>query len=307
MAYVPNCRLCPRACGVTRLPGRDDGPGYCGMGADALVSRAALHHWEEPCISGTRGSGTVFFAGCSLKCIFCQNYEISHRNRGKRVSVSSLRKMMDDLVGQGAHNINLVNPTHFSAFLAETLTGYTPGVPVVYNSSGYESMESLALMKGKVDVYLPDFKYFDDALAVAYSAAPNYFETTRQAIMEMLDQVGPPQMDSDGMLQRGVVVRHLVLPGHTADSIKLLQALYQQFGRDILYSVMFQYIPMGEAACFPRINRRLTTLECRRVQDVLEGMDVAGYVKGRASASEEYVPDFSLQGVIGAEDEKENE
>ena len=222
MAYIEACHLCPRACGVERLPGREDGPGFCGMGADALVARSALHFWEEPCISGERGSGTVFFSGCSLQCVFCQNYDLSHHGKGKRVSVDSLRRMMDDLVAQGAHNINLVNPTHFNAFIAETLTGYDPGVPVVYNSSGYESEEGLALMEGKVDVYLPDFKYFDNQWAERYSAAPDYFETAARALGQMVRQVGKPQLDENGMMTRGVMVRHLVLPGHSGDSKKLL-------------------------------------------------------------------------------------
>ena len=301
MARIELCRLCPRQCGVTRLPGRDEGPGFCKMGADALAARSALHFWEEPCISGTRGSGTIFFAGCSLQCVFCQNYALSHQGKGKRVSIGSLRRMMDALVEQGAHNINLVNPTHFAAFLAQTLTGYRPGVPVVYNSSGYESPEGLALMEGKVDVYLPDFKYFDDRWAQRYSHAPDYFAWASRALEQMVAQVGAPQMDGNGMLRRGVLVRHLVLPGHSDDSLRLLDWLESHFAGQILLSVMFQYTPFGEAAQYPEINRRLTTLEYQRVTRALEGMKLEGYVQERASASEEYIPDFAFQGVIGAE------
>ena len=209
--------------------------------------------------------------------------------------------MMDALVEQGAHNINLVNPTHFAAFLAETLTGYRPGVPVVYNSSGYESLEGLGLMAGKVDVYLPDFKYFDDRWALRYSHAPAYFEHAAQALEEMVRQTGAPQLDGDGMLQRGVLVRHLVLPGHSDDSLRLLDWLEAHFTGRILLSVMFQYTPFGEADQYPEINRRLTTLEYQRVTRALEGMKLEGYVQERAAASEEYIPDFSFQGVIGAE------
>ena len=302
MAYIEACRLCPRACGVERLPERADGPGFCGMGADALVARSALHFWEEPCISGERGSGTVFFAGCSLQCVFCQNYDLSHHGKGKRVSVSSLRQMMDALVEQGAHNINLVNPTHFNAFIAETLTNYNPGVPVVYNSSGYESDEGLALMDGKVDVYLPDFKYFDNQWGERYSAAPDYFETAARALETMVRQVGAPKKDEQGMMTRGVMVRHLVLPGHSKDSMMLLKWLGENFGDSILLSVMFQYTPFGEAAKYPEINRRLTTMEYRRVLEVVDELGLEGYVQERASASEDYIPDFSFQGVIGAEE-----
>ena len=303
MARIESCRLCPRQCGVKRLPGRDEGPGFCKMGADALVARSALHFWEEPCISGTHGSGAIFFSGCSLQCVFCQNYELSHQGKGRRVSVGSLRRMMDTLVEQGAHNINLVNPTHFAAFLSETLTGYRPGVPVVYNSSGYESPEGLALMEGKVDVYLPDFKYFDDRWALRYSHAPDYFSWASRGLEQMVAQVGAPQMDGNGMLRRGVLVRHLVLPGHSDDSLRLLDWLEGHFAGRILLSVMFQYTPFGEAAQYPEINRRLATLEYQRVTRALEGMKLEGYVQERASASEEYIPDFAFQGVIGADEQ----
>lgn len=303
MTVIEKCRLCARGCGVTRLTGRDDGPGFCGMGADALVARSALHFWEEPCISGKWGSGTVFFSGCSLQCVFCQNYELSHQGKGKRVSVNSLRHMMKDLVAQGAHNINLVNPTHFNAFIAETLTDFEPGVPVVYNTGGYDSVEGLRLMDGKVQVYLPDFKYDDDTLGLRYSAAPRYAETAEAAIREMIRQVGTPVFDEDGMLLKGVLVRHLVMPGHSKDSLAVIDRLEKAFAGQILLSVMFQYTPFGEASRFPEINRRLTGLEYERVLKRLEDSPLDGYVQERSSAKEEYIPDFNYQGVIGWEEE----
>jgi len=206
---IEHCTLCPRKCGVVRE--ETSGSGYCGMGANPVVARAALHFWEEPCISGKRGSGTVFFTGCSLKCVFCQNYQIStEREVGQSVSTKELAGIFDRLVSQGAHNINLVNPTHFASAIAEALKLRKLPVPVVYNSGGYENLETLQMLDGLIDIYLPDLKYADNALAQKYSGAPNYVEKAKAAVLEMARQTGPAQFDADGMMTRGTIVRHLI-------------------------------------------------------------------------------------------------
>lgn len=221
---IKNCMLCPRECGVTRSS--RSGPGFCGMGADAAVARAALHFWEEPCISGTKGSGAVFFTGCSLGCVFCQNYEISaERKTGKILTPRALSDVFRRLVEQGAHNINLVSATHFVPAVLEALSLWKPPVPVVYNCGGYESLSTLRRLEGFVDIYLPDLKYADPALAKRLSGAEDYPQRAQAAILEMVRQTGPAVYDADGILKKGTIVRHLILPGHTRDSIAVLDWL----------------------------------------------------------------------------------
>lgn len=294
---IETCRICPRQCGVPREA--ETGNGFCGMGANPVVARAALHFWEEPCISGTRGSGTVFFTGCSLKCIFCQNYQISTQKEvGKSVTVEELCRIFDRLVEQGAHNINLVNPTHFAPAIARALHEHPLPVPVVYNSGGYETLETLQMLDGLVDIYLPDFKYIDDELALRYSGAGNYVAHAQAAILEMYRQTGPAVLDENGILLRGTIVRHLILPGNTRNSIAVLGWLAEHLPKGVLVSLMAQYTPCGRASEFPEINRRVTAREYKKVEEHLFSLGLDGFVQSRKSVGKEFVPPFNLEGVL---------
>ncbi len=291
---LSNCTVCPRKCGVNRY----NGVGFCKSGATAHVARAALHFWEEPCISGTRGSGTVFFTGCNLQCVFCQNYEISTgHNKGKALSVDQLCRVFDHLVRQGAHNINLVNPTHYVPVIKEALESWHSPVPVVYNSSGYESVETLRKLEGLIDIYLPDFKYADNKLAVKYSNAPDYHETALAAIEEMIRQTGAAELNEHGLLQKGTIIRHLILPSHTRNSVAVLRSIERSFGKKAMVSLMAQYIPAGRANEFPEINRPITEVELKRVLAELDRLGVDGYVQEMASADSFYIPDFNGEGL----------
>lgn len=290
-----SCRLCPRSCGARRED--EKGEGYCGMGALPVVARAALHFWEEPCISGKNGSGTVFFTGCSLKCVYCQNYEIStERAVGKAVTPEELAKIFQSLIHQGAHNINLVNPTHFALAIAQALRLSPLAVPVVYNSSGYETVETLKMLEGLINIYLPDYKYSNNEIAKKYSSAPDYVEHAWAALIEMIRQTGPAQFDEDGMLQKGTIVRHLILPRNTRNSIEVLQWLKENLP-DTLVSLMAQYIPCGRAAEYPEINRPITKREFQKVQDFLFNLELDGFVQKLSSAKKSFIPPFDLEGV----------
>lgn len=296
MSVIENCRLCPHNCSVRR--DETNGGGFCGMGANPVVARAALHFWEEPCISGTRGSGTVFFTGCSLKCVFCQNYQISTKKEvGKSVMPEQLADIFQHLIDKGAHNINLVNPTHFASSIAEALRLRPLSVPVVYNSGGYENMETLKMLDGLIDIYLPDFKYADNELGKRYSGAADYFDRAREAVLEMARQTGAAQLDDDGMMKRGTIVRHLILPGNTRNSIAALHWLKDHLPQGVPVSLMAQYIPCGRAADFPEINRRITRREYEKVQDCLFELGLDGFVQELASAKQSYIPPFDLEGV----------
>lgn len=293
---MEHCTLCPRRCGALREA--QSGRGFCGMGADPVVARAALHFWEEPCISGTRGSGTVFFTGCSLKCVFCQNYQIStERAAGKSLTVEELSAVFDRLAAQGAHNINLVNPTHFALPIAQALRLHRPPVPVVYNSGGYETLETLRMLDGLIDIYLPDCKYADSGLAHTYSGASDYVEVSHAAILEMARQTGPARYDADGMMIRGTIVRHLILPGHTRDSIAVLDWLAENLPEEVPVSLMAQYTPCGRAAEFPGINRPITKREYEKVQQHLFDRDLDGYIQERTAVGRRFIPSFNLEGV----------
>ncbi|HAH78023.1 MAG TPA: radical SAM protein [Ruminococcaceae bacterium] len=292
------CNLCPRRCGARREA--RSGGGFCGMGADAVVARAALHFWEEPCISGKRGSGAVFFTGCSLQCAYCQNYSISaERKTGRAVSPEELAAIFRRLAEQGAHNINLVTPTHFVPAVLRALSLWKPTVPVVYNCGGYESLSTLKMLEGHVDIYLPDMKYADGALAGALSGAPDYVETARAAVLEMARQTGPAVYGADGVMRRGTLVRHLILPGHTRNSLAVLDWLAANLPPGVPVSLMAQYVPCGRAAEFPGLGRRVTAREYAKVQDRLFALNLGGYVQERSSASRAYIPPFNLEGVEG--------
>lgn len=293
---IKACRLCPRLCGVPRSA--QEGSGFCGMGADAVVARAALHFWEEPCLSGTRGSGAVFFTGCSLGCVFCQNEQISTRREvGKRLSPEELSEVFLHLEEQGAHNINLVNPTHFVPAIARALRLRRPSIPVVYNSGGYDRVETLRSLEGLVDIYLPDLKYLSSALSQRYSGAADYPEAAKAAILEMLRQSGPPVFDEEGMLQKGTIVRHLVLPSNTRNTAEVLTWLSQLPAGSVLVSLMAQYVPCGRASQFPEINRRITKREYEKVQDLLFSFPLDGFVQERSSAAKDFIPPFDLEGL----------
>ncbi len=291
------CNICPRKCGIDR----DLYKGFCGVGNKPLVAKAFLHKWEEPSISGERGSGTVFFSGCNLKCIFCQNHNISHNNFGREISVEKLAGIFIRLQEDGAHNINLVTPTHFTVQIREALEkARTSGlsIPVVYNSNGYDSLEGLTFMEGMIDVYLPDIKYFSPETSLKYAAASDYFEAASAAVCEMLRQVGTPVLDADGIMQRGLMIRHLILPGKAEESIRILKWIKSELGSDIYISLMSQYTPMFNSSKCPEIDRRITSREYSRVVDCLYKLGLEnGYVQERSSATEEYTPDFNLEGV----------
>ena len=294
---IKACTQCPRNCGARR----DDfvGAGFCRMGALPVVARAALHQWEEPAISGIRGSGTVFFTGCSLQCVFCQNYSISTRREvGKVVTPKELHEIFLRLIEQGAHNINLVNPTHFALPIIEALSIEKLPVPVVYNCGGYESLETLQKLEGLVDIYLPDLKYATDELGKKYSGTPDYFTRASAAILEMVRQTGPARYMDDGMMKSGTLVRHLILPGNTKNSIAVLQWLHDHLPENPV-SLMSQYVPCGRAGEFPEINRTITRREYEKVRDALFSLNLDGYMQGRSAAKKDFIPPFSLEGLDG--------
>ena len=257
------CYICPHRCGVDRPETMSSSGtfGSCGCGMKPIVARAGLHMWEEPCISGTRGSGTVFFSGCNLHCVFCQNHKISCEGFGKEITIEHLQRIYQDLIAQGAHNINLVTPTHFTQAIIESLEEKLP-VPVVYNTSGFETIDTLRKLQGKVQIYLPDFKYSDNLAAIKYSNAPDYFRITAAAIKEMHRQTGDYRIDDQGILQSGVVIRHLILPGLIDNSKHVIDWVAETFKPgQVLFSLMHQYIPCGDAAKYPEINRTVSKAE----------------------------------------------
>lgn len=294
MLSYAHCTLCPRRCGVDRTRGQ---LGFCKMPGQVHAARAGVHYWEEPVISGSFGSGAVFFSGCTLKCAFCQNYDISQENFGKPMTSAELRAAFERLIDEGVQNINLVTPTHFLPDILPALEPKLP-VPVVYNCGGYESVETLRQLEGKIDVYLPDFKYSDNALAKKLSSAPDYFETASAAILEMYRQVGKPVIEGDEM-KRGVLVRHLVLPGCVDNSLGVLDWVAEHFrSGDILFSLMSQYVPMGRAVEMPPFDRRITELEYDSVLSYMMLLGIEdGYTQDFSSAERGYTPSFDLTGL----------
>lgn len=292
---INNCRQCPRECGADRYTGT----GFCGCGTNIRAAKAYLHMWEEPCISGTRGSGTVFFSGCNLKCCFCQNYKISHENHGKSITESRLAEIFLELQRQGAHNINLVSPTPYVLQIISALDMCRGklNIPIIYNTGGYEKVETIKLLDGYVDVYLPDFKYFDNALGKKYSGADNYFETVTAALKEMYRQTGSCCIE-DGIIRRGTVIRHLALPSHRDDSVRILKWIAENLPRDgVLVSLMSQYTPFYKSAEHKEISRRISTFEYNYILDKAVSLGLKGFMQERSSAKEEYTPDFDLSGI----------
>ncbi len=289
------CNICPRNCNAKRT--KSTGAGFCGCSLTPKIARVAPHFGEEPCISGTRGSGAVFFSGCNLKCVFCQNYEISRLSRGKSVTSEELADYYRQLEKQEVHNINLVNGCHYLPAIIESFRNFTPSVPVIYNSSGYEKPESLRLLNGIVSVYLPDFKYSDSEIAKEYSSAGDYPQIALAAIDEMVKQTGQPQFDNNGMILSGVIVRHLVLPNHTTNSINALKMLKQNFGDDILVSLMSQYTPWGKANEYKKLSRKITNREYSKVSDYMFTLNLDGFMQELSSADSQFIPEWDLADV----------
>ena len=290
------CDICPRRCHALRAA--EHGEGYCRMPAQPVLARADLHMWEEPPISGTRGSGTIFFSGCSLGCVFCQNEEISHRDFGKPVGVERLGEICDELVARGAHNINFVTPTHYAHTIIELLNGHPMSVPVVYNCGGYERTETLNALAGKVDIYLPDLKYMDGQTAARYSDAPNYPEVATAAIRQMVEQVGPCTFGEDGLLKRGVIIRHLLLPGQLNGAKAAMDWVAKTFAPgQVLFSLMSQYTPWGRAGEFAEINRTLRAGEIRAAREYMDNLGLEGFTQERDSVGRQYTPNFDLTGI----------
>ena len=287
-----HCTLCPRRCGVDRTAGQ---LGYCRCDHQPKIARAAAHYWEEPVISGSFGSGTVFFSGCTLGCAFCQNYEISHEQLGKPVDSGQLRELFEQLVDEGCQNINLVTATQYLPSVLPALHPKLP-VPVVYNCGGYESVDTLKQLEGLVDIYLPDFKYSNNILAKRLSKAPKYKETAAAAILEMFRQTGP-YVIQDEQMTRGVLLRHLILPGQIQNSLGVLDWVADHFGPgDILFSLMSQYVPMGQAITMPGFDRPITELEYDAVLSYMELLGIEdGYTQDFSSASEAYVPEWDFE------------
>lgn len=295
---LKECHLCPRNCGVDRLAGQK---GFCGVDAGIMVARAALHMWEEPCISGKEGSGAVFFSGCSLGCVFCQNRTISKGQSGKVITVEHLAELFLELQGQKANNINLVTAGHFLPQVRDALIlakeqGLT--IPVVYNSSGYEKAEMLRYLEGLVDIYLPDLKYLEADLAGKYSHAKDYPEVAMKALEEMVRQVGTLEFDERGMMKKGVIVRHLLLPGHVRNSKKVLEYLYGTYGDQIYISLMNQYTPMPAMKDDPQLSRKVTDREYDRLLDHAISFGVTNcFIQEGETAKESFIPEFNGEGI----------
>jgi radical SAM domain protein len=272
--------------------------GSCGVGLAPIVARAGLHMWEEPVISGTKGSGTVFFSGCNLHCVFCQNYDISCKGFGKEITIERLKEIYHELIAQGAHNINLVTPTHFTEAVLQSLDEPLP-VPVVYNTSGFETQDTLRRLKGKVQIYLPDLKYSDDMAAIKYSNAPYYFRIATEAIKEMYNQVGDYHIDDNGIMTKGVIIRHLIMPGMPDNTKRIIDWVAANFKPgQVMFSLMHQYVPYGRAAEYPEINRKVTDEEYKELESyLLQSTIEDGFVQEGDAACKDFIPCFDGTGV----------
>ncbi len=295
--YYKDCTLCPRNCNVNRVNGS---LGYCRADAEVTAARAALHFWEEPCISGTNGSGTVFFSGCSLGCVYCQNYDISRYQAGKKISKERLAEIFLELQEQKAHNINLVTPGHYVPSIVNAVQrARAMGliIPIVYNSSGYEKVETIKMLEGIVDIYLPDFKYLGEKMANRYSKSGDYFQIASKAIKEMVRQTGEAVFE-DEIMKKGVIVRHLLLPGGLEDSKRVIKYLYETYQDTIFISIMNQYTPLEQVKEYPEINRKVTEEEYDALVDYALELGVEnGFIQEGETASESFIPAFDYQGI----------
>lgn len=293
---MEKCLLCPRNCNVNRSKNEI---GFCGAGAEMKIARAALHYWEEPCISGENGSGTVFFSGCNLRCVFCQNHKISSRNVGKTVSPQQLADIFADLEGQGANNINLVTPTHYVTGIIKALElARKRGlkIPVLYNCGGYESVSTLKMLNGYIDIYLPDFKYFNNKYGATYSKVNDYRERAIAAIDEMFSQVGEAEFDKNGIMKKGMIVRHLMLPGLLFDSKKIIDYLYNRYGNKIWISIMNQYTPLEQVSCIPELNRTVKEEHYEALLNYAAEIGVENaFVQEGGTVGESFIPDFDVE------------
>ena len=294
------CIQCPRNCKKERIEGQNRTYGYCQVSARPKVARAALHFWEEPCISGEEGSGTVFFSGCNLRCVYCQNREIAAGVRGKSISVERLSEIFLELQEKGANNINLVTPSHYYPQIKEALLMVKGKlcIPVIANTSSYDSVEALREMEGLIDIYLADYKYVDGALAKKYSHAADYPQVAAKALEEMYRQVGEPVFDEEGRMKKGMIVRHLLLPGCSADSKAVIRFLYETFGDDVYISIMNQYTPLSHVAEYPELNRRITEEEYEEIVDFAIDLGIEnGFIQEGETAEESFIPAFDGEGV----------
>jgi putative pyruvate formate lyase activating enzyme len=295
---LTNCMLCPRNCGVDRTSGK---VGFCKSGSSIKVARVSLHDWEEPCISGEHGSGTIFFSECNLKCVFCQNNAISHKGIGMDISIGRLSEIFLEQQSKGAHNINLVTPTHFVPQIIEAIKisrNNGLSLPIVYNSSGYEALNTIKSLKGYIDIYLPDLKYFDDKYAIKYSNAANYFNTASKAIEEMYNQVGEATFDPEGIMKKGVIIRHLMLPGLLFDSKKIINYIYSTFGDKVYISLMNQYTPVNNLDMYPEINKPLNPKHYESLIAYCLSIGIKNaFIQEEGTVSESFIPEFDLRGV----------
>lgn len=298
MNYYENCKLCPRNCGVNRK----NNIGFCGQSDKLYAARAALHMWEEPCISGEQGSGTVFFTGCNLRCVYCQNRQIAVGGTGFEITAKRLSEIFLKQQENGAHNINLVTPTHYVPHIIEALDmvrGKSLTIPVLYNCGGYESVETLKLLRGYVDIYMPDFKYMDKTIAKKYSNAEDYPEMAKLAIEEMVLQSGGCVFDENGIMKKGVIVRHLVLPSYVQNSMQVIKYLHQTYGQKIYMSIMNQYTPMPYVSKYPEINRTVTEAEYDEVINYAVQIGVENaFVQEGTAARESFIPLFDGEGIV---------
>ncbi len=288
------CNMCPRNCNIDR----ENKVGFCSVGEKIKIARAELHFWEEPCISGTKGSGTVFFSGCPLKCVYCQNSEISASAYGKEITVERLAEIFKELEEKGAHNINLVTPTHYAKQISEALKIYKPNIPIVYNCSGYEKIETLKKLDGIIDIYLTDIKYFDSDVSRKYSKAEDYFNIASSAVKEMIRQQPENVFDNNAIMQKGVIIRHLVLPLNLNQTRKIFEWIKNNLPQNVIISLMSQYIPLGKANEYKEINRKITQREYDKAIDMFFEFGFEnGFMQELSSSKEGFIPPFNLAGV----------
>ncbi|MBA5851952.1 radical SAM protein [Clostridium sp. cel8] len=295
---LKKCNLCSRNCYVDRLRGN---LGFCKAGKNVKIAKVSLHKWEEPCISGTKGSGTIFFSNCNLKCVFCQNHIISSEHFGKEISINRLSEIFLEQQKRGAHNINLVSPTHYIPQIKQAISiAKSKGLnlPILFNTNSYANLESIKSLRGYIDVYLPDFKYFDDKYAIKYSSAPNYFNIASKNIHEMVKQVGKIKFDKDGIIKKGVIIRHLMLPGLLFDSKKIMDYINKNFSHSVYISLMNQYTPTYKAYKFPEINKKLNPKHYYSMINYCISIGLTnGFVQDTGTSSKDFIPDFNLDGV----------